>query len=174
MSVHETKPARLMATLHAASGIEARALEFIALTAARPSEVLGCVWSEFDIPGATWMIPAERSKSREPHRVPLSHAALLLLAGVPEGRGSDQVFGGSTRLTASRIARKLSALSLSGPPHQFRSMFESWMEGQGKRIADLAACALGRPPRDASNNDRLEERRPLMEAWAAQLGCDSR
>ena len=45
----------------------------------RKVEVLRAKWSEFDIDKAQWDIPAERMKSRRPHRVYLSAQALELL-----------------------------------------------------------------------------------------------
>ncbi|MFP6558223.1 tyrosine-type recombinase/integrase [Paraburkholderia sp. B3] len=46
----------------------------------RKVEVLRAKWREFDIDKAQWDIPAERMKSRRPHRVYLSGQALELLA----------------------------------------------------------------------------------------------
>jgi integrase len=45
----------------------------------RKNEVLRARWSEFDLDKAQWDIPAERMKSRRPHRVFLSRQALELL-----------------------------------------------------------------------------------------------
>jgi len=44
-----------------------------------PVEVLGARWEEIDWVAATWNVPASRMKSRRPHRVPLSEAALAVL-----------------------------------------------------------------------------------------------
>src|SRR5215467_14137609 len=48
------------------NGIDARALDFTILTAARVSEVVGARWSE--ISGDLWTIPAERMKGGKEHR----------------------------------------------------------------------------------------------------------
>ena len=37
-------------------------------------------WPEIDLEGAVWRIPAERMKMRRPHDVPLSAAAVAILA----------------------------------------------------------------------------------------------
>ena len=55
-------------------------LEFLTLTAARSGEVRGADWSEFDLAGAVWTIPPERTKTKTAHRVPLSARALEVLA----------------------------------------------------------------------------------------------
>lgn len=49
------------------------------LTAQRGGEVHGAAWSEFDLTSGWWTIPAERSKNKLAHRVPLSPPALRLL-----------------------------------------------------------------------------------------------
>lgn len=50
------------------------ALKILLLTGQRPGEVTGMMWSEID--GKWWNIPAERMKSKEPHRVPLTPTAI--------------------------------------------------------------------------------------------------
>ncbi|HEY2132054.1 MAG TPA: integrase arm-type DNA-binding domain-containing protein, partial [Acetobacteraceae bacterium] len=71
-----------MAKLRAEPGIAARALEFLILTAARSGEGRGAAWAEIDASEAAWMVPAGRMKRRRTHRVPLSAAALAVLARV--------------------------------------------------------------------------------------------
>ena len=51
-------------------GMAARALQFIALTAARSGEVRGMTWPEVDLEKALWTIPAGRMKAGREHRVP--------------------------------------------------------------------------------------------------------
>ncbi|MBB4302841.1 integrase [Rhodobium orientis] len=58
------------------------AIQFLILTCVRPGEVRGAVRSEFDLDKAVWHIPAERMKMRQPHDVPLSRQALVVLRGV--------------------------------------------------------------------------------------------
>lgn len=58
------------------------ALQFLALTCARPGEVRGATHDEFDWKKAVWHIPAERMKMRAPHDVPLSSQALQVLREV--------------------------------------------------------------------------------------------
>ena len=52
------------------------ALKFAALTFARPGEVRGARREEILFDKSTWRIPAERTKTRKPHDVPLSRQAL--------------------------------------------------------------------------------------------------
>ena len=57
------------------------ASEFLVLTAARSGEVWLATWDEVDLGTKTWTVRAERTKAGREHRVPLSDAALDLLAG---------------------------------------------------------------------------------------------
>jgi integrase len=76
-----------MRALDAMAGLAPLALKFCILTAVRSGEVRGARWSELSFDGAAglWSIPGERMKGKkstdvQPHRVPLSPAALAVLA----------------------------------------------------------------------------------------------
>jgi integrase len=73
------RTAEFILALGKRGGDSARALEFLILTAARPGEVRGATWSEFDFDKKLWTIPAERMKEDRIHRVPLSGMAIALL-----------------------------------------------------------------------------------------------
>jgi integrase len=62
------------------------------LTATRTGESTGALWKEFDFDAAMWTIPGTRMKAKKPHRVPLSRAAVKLLADLE--RSSAFVFPG--------------------------------------------------------------------------------
>ena len=72
----------------------ATALKFLFSTGQRVEEVVEAKWSEFDLDGGEWCIPAERRKTRakvkhaEPHIVPLEpfHIELLKAAKKFSGR----------------------------------------------------------------------------------------
>ncbi len=52
------------------------ALQQMALTFVRTTELRGATWPEIDLEKAEWTIPAERMKTKEPHHVPLSRQAV--------------------------------------------------------------------------------------------------
>jgi integrase len=80
------------------------ALEFLVLTAVRKGEVLGALWSEIDLETQVWTIPAERMKMERDHRVPLSTAALAVLAEMAAMRRSEFVsLSASPRIIRSRL-----------------------------------------------------------------------
>ena len=58
------------------------ALELAPHVFLRPGELRQARWSEIDLDKAVWSIPAERTKMRKPHHVPLSRQALDLLRGL--------------------------------------------------------------------------------------------
>ena len=51
------------------------AMRLMLLTFVRTGELIGARWQEFDLERAEWKIPAERTKSRREHLVPLSRQA---------------------------------------------------------------------------------------------------
>jgi integrase len=83
-----------MVKLRERGAIAARGLEFLILTAARTSEVLGARWDEIDFAGKLWVVSADRMKSDKEHRVPLSADALTVLQSMSETRQSDFIFPG--------------------------------------------------------------------------------
>ena len=81
--------AKFMTHLRRQEGVASRALEFLILTAARTSEVIGATWGEINLHDATWIIPGERIKAGREHRVPLSAAAISLLKKMRKIRQID-------------------------------------------------------------------------------------
>lgn len=63
-------------------------LRLLLLTASRPSEVREAAWSEFDLKGALWTVPAARMKKRREHLVPLSRQAIETLKELRELTGA--------------------------------------------------------------------------------------
>jgi integrase len=88
--------AAFMAELSTRQGVDARALEFLILTAARTGEVHLARRSEIDFDAKLWTVPPGRIKGRKEHRVPLSDRAITLLKALPtegdaDGRSSSVV-----------------------------------------------------------------------------------
>ena len=74
----------------------AKALMFTCLTASRTSEVLNARWEEFDFDQQLWIVPAERMKADEEHRVPLTPEMLAIVEPLRALR-SEVVFEGQKR-----------------------------------------------------------------------------
>lgn len=65
-------------------------VRMLILTGQRRSEVFSARWPEFDLAERAWTIPRERAKSDREHIVPLSQAALDLIAGLPRIAGAAE------------------------------------------------------------------------------------
>jgi integrase len=166
-----------MAELHVADGTDARALESAILCANRTGEVLGARWPEIDLGRGLWTIPGTRMKGGQPHRVPLSKAAIALLEALP-GRSEEGPVFVSFRpgkpLNKNALKNVLARIRAGVTVHGFRSTFRDWAaERSGRRFSyaarelALAHVVHSKQGRAYERTDLLEERRALMEAWAA-------
>ncbi len=85
------------------------ALKLQLYTAQRRGEVVAARWSEIDFTAKIWTIPAEKSKNRLSHRVPLSEEALQILEEAYKlSSGSDWVFPsprGDNSITDRSVSR---------------------------------------------------------------------
>ncbi|ANK79995.1 MAG: hypothetical protein TEF_03720 [Rhizobiales bacterium NRL2] len=62
------------------------------LTGQRRDEVVSAAWSEFDLREKLWRLPGERTKNGKPHDVPLSQAAVELIAELESKDHSTLLF----------------------------------------------------------------------------------
>lgn len=165
--------AEFMEDLQRHDGAAARALEFAILTAARTGEVIGARWTEIDFAAKIWIVPAERMKSNREHRVPLSSAALKILARLEKSQVSDYVFTGRNGGSLSNMAllmllRRMGHADLTA--HGFRSTFRDWAAEKTSSQAEVAEVALGHVVGDKvvlayRRGDFFEKRRRLMDQW---------
>jgi len=157
--------------------LEDRAGRFIILTAVRRKEGLAATWGEFDLKAKVWTIPAERTKRRKPHTVPLSDAAIACM-GKP-GRADALVFTRTGGMVGSKtLDQNWLPKAPSGAPytlHGFRATFGTWAEENGYAPA-LIDRALGHSKEDRDTQASVresyqrsqltEQRRDLMAKWA--------
>ena len=57
-------------------------VRLIMLTGCRPGEAILATWSQFDVQPGFWIKPSSHTKQRKEHRLPLSAAALQLIADI--------------------------------------------------------------------------------------------
>jgi integrase len=146
------------------------------LTAKRTKEARFARWSDFDPDRTTWRTSQERMKMRRPHRVPLVRQTRVILDNLDLMRaaGTDRVFGKPR--TKTGVISENAALNLvqrfdtNITMHGFRSSFRTWSRKQGRYGFDVMELALAHE-KDAltaayERDDLLEERRPMMAAWA--------
>jgi len=166
---------RFMAELQQYDGVPERALQFAVLAAARTGEILGARWSEIDLGAGVWEIPAARMKGGAPHRVPLPKAALALLEALPGKNNDGPVFVGSRPgkpLSPNALANALARIRADCTVHGFRSTFRDWAAERtafsyAARELALAHTVHSKQSRAYERTDLLDERRRLMEQWAA-------
>jgi len=159
------------------------ALLFLILTAARSGEVRGATWGEFDLKAGIWTLPGERMKAKVPHRVPLSAAALDIVKTLKEQKQHETLVFPSPRgkvlsdMTLTALLRRLKAKSDTpgrvATAHGYRSSFRDWASESGY-ARDLAERALAHAVSNKveaayHRTDLLEQRRPMMEAWARHV-----
>lgn len=162
-------------------GLAATAMRFTILTAARTGEVIGATWQEIDERAKVWTVPAERMKAGREHRVPLSPAALAVLASLrtPDTKPSDFVFPGSgkaghmSNMSMTAVLRRMKRGDLT--VHGFRSTFRDWAAETNPAPREVAEAALAHTLRDRveaayRRGDLLERRAKLMADWADFLG----
>jgi len=157
-------------------GNAARALEFLILTAARTSEVIGARREEIDTDQALWTIPAERIKGGKEHRVPLSPRALAILKFMMQQGAGEFVFPGRKKGKPLSNMAFLALLKRMGrddlTAHGFRSTFRDWTAEQTNYPAEVAEMALAHAVSDKveaayRRGDLVDKRRRLMNDWAS-------
>jgi integrase len=77
---------------HSDEGPFGQIVKLLVLTGQREGEVAALRWSELDLEGKTWTLPASRAKNAEVHLVPLSDSAVSILKSVHRIKSSDFVF----------------------------------------------------------------------------------
>lgn len=165
-------------------GTAALAFQFLILTAARTSEVVGARWDEFNQKKAIWTIPASRIKAGREHRIPLSAPAVAILKKMKiardneakvEGMASEYVFSGAKKgLPLSNMAllallKRMKRTEITA--HGFRSSFRDWVAEETDYPREVAEMALAHAVGDKveaayRRGDLLEKRGGLMADWA--------
>jgi integrase len=179
-----------LADLRKREGFPARALEFLALTAARSGEVRGAAWDEIDLDKALWIIPAHRMKMKREHRVPLTVKAVALLKALPKLEGNPLVFPGARGGQLSDMAlsmlmkrQHMAAVAAGGSgyvdrvskrpavPHGLRSTFRDWVAERTRYPGEMAEVALAHRISNVveaayRRGDMVEKRREMMAEWS--------
>jgi integrase len=171
-----------MTAVRAENSTAARAVELIALTAARTSEVFLADWSEFDLEGKTWTVPAARMKAGKEHRVPLSPPALRLLERQRKLTGGTGLVFPRTDEDGAKPLSNMAGMSLlrrlgygEFTVHGMRSSFRDWAAECSAAPAEVAEACLAHKVKDATiaayaRSDLFAKRAALMNAWAAHCG----
>jgi integrase len=149
------------------------ALEFLILTATRLGETVNAQWSEFDLEQRIWTIPAERTKQRREHRVPLSDRVMELLHRQQQySTGSPFVFTGysDNALAEKSLVPFLREMGATETVHGFRASFKTWATEQTQHPREVIEMCLAHRVGDATEDAYLrgpvlDKRRVLMDEW---------
>ena len=157
------------------------ALDLLILTGTRSQEVRLATWEEFDLEERLWSIPAEHMKRSKAHVVPLSEAAMGVLAKADAFKveGAEVVFSGATGKAMSDMTLLKVLRDMQEPfhVHGFRSAFTDWAANAGFPNAVVEAALAHKTP-DAvqaayrrttylGTKEAPGMRVRLMDAWGA-------
>lgn len=177
------KVGELLRAIDAYSGQPATeiALKLAPLVFVRPGELRAAEWSEINLDGAEWRIPAHRMKMREAHIVPLARQSVALLREIEPLTGDGRYVFPSARTTQrpmseNALTAALRRMGYAGTEqtwHGFRSIASTLLNEQGWH-PDLIELQLAHKERNAvraayNKATRLAERRKMMQAWADYL-----
>lgn len=155
------------------------------LTGQRESDVAEATWAEFDVQKAVWTISAERMKSDVAHVVPLASPVIELLEALPRFNGGLFVFSTTNgRRPVSGFSKAKARLDdlvmadLQGQKfehfvlHDLRRTARTRFSGIPSEdiVRELAIAHKHGGLHDVYDQySYLNEKRALLDAWAAQL-----
>ncbi|TDK26254.1 DUF4102 domain-containing protein [Luteimonas aestuarii] len=158
------------------------ALQLIALTVLRPSNIAEARWEHIDTENAVWKIPGEFMKTGEDHLVPLPTQALDLLNKAREwSRKDGWVFPalsrrGTPHLHRDTLSKALRDSGLKGQhvPHGFRASLRTLAREEFGIDIDVLEAQLahsrGNATEQAYNRAKhLKSRAVVMQRWADWL-----
>jgi integrase len=156
------------------------AMRLMAYTFVRTSELIESEWSEFDLDGARWDIPAERMKMDTPHIVPLSRQSLEVLRALSLLTGNRTlVFPGANdkqrSMSNNTILFALYRLGYKGrmTGHGFRGLASTILHENGfeDEHIELQLAHQKRNKVAAAYNHAkyLRQRKAMMQWWADYL-----
>jgi integrase len=155
-------------------------MQLLAYTFQRTKEIRFAEWSQFDLDGALWRIPAEVMKMREAHIVPLSKQVIFILQDLKTLTGNGTLLFPSTTnrsrpISENTVTYALARMGFKGrmTGHGFRSVASTILNEQGYRhdvIERQLAHSEQNQVRAAYNRaEYLPERKKMMQEWASYL-----
>lgn len=161
------------------------AMQVMAYCFPRPGECRLARWDEVDLDHKIWTIPAERTKMRREHKIPLSRQAVAVFRELhkvtgleselcfPGQRGSGRPISENTICVALRTLgfgqEEMSA-------HGFRALASSLLHEDSKFSSETIERALGHQDANAirrayARGEHWKERARLVQWWADYLDC---
>jgi integrase len=160
----------------------AAALKLLPMVFTRPGELRQARWSEVSLEEAVWRIPAERTKMRREHLVPLPRQALAILTDLQKVTGRAGLLFPSIRSahrpmsdnTLNAALRRLGYGKDEVTAHGFRATASTLLNESGRFSADAIERALAHqdpdPVRRAyARGTFWKERVEMAQWWADHL-----
>ncbi|TCQ79527.1 integrase [Ochrobactrum sp. BH3] len=172
----------VIAKLRASPAVSARAVEFVALTAARSNEARSMMWDEVDFQERLWTVPGERMKAGKPHEVPLTDRAITILKERLAMRTGDLVWEGDKEGKAISDTALIKIFRAAGAGdatlHGLRSSFRDWAGDETSYPRDIAEAALAHTLKDKTEaayrrGTALAKRHSMMDDWERFLSISS-
>ena len=148
----------------------------------RPGELRHAEWREIDLDAALWTIPANKTKMRKDHRVPLSRQAVAMLREVKAFTGPSGYVFPSVRTrtrpmsenTINAGLRRLGYASNEMTGHGFRAMASTLLNESGKWHPDAIERALAHGDSDKvraayHRGAHWAERMEMAQWWSDHL-----
>lgn len=155
------------------------ALQMLAHTFVRTSELINSEWVEFDIDNALWVIPATRMKMKTEHIVPLTDNVIKLLNEVKQLSGhSKYLFPGRNPqkpISNNTLLFALYRLGYKGrmTGHGFRAVASTILNESGFNPdvieRQLAHCERNEVRGAYNRAEYLKDRAKLMQWWSDYL-----
>jgi integrase len=167
------------------------------LTGQRKSEVSDARWSEFDLKGKLWTIPAERMKADAAHVVPLTAEAIEVLSALPRYTKGEHLFSttfgekpvsgfskAKIRLDETMLGGLRKLIKGRGEDDPKRAKIEPFVIHDIRRTVRTGLSALPVPDlvrelviahtkpglhKVYDQHAYLDEKRKALELWAARL-----
>lgn len=148
----------------------------------RPGELRSAQWEEFDLEARVWTIPAEKTKMRKPHHVPLSRQSVELVEQIrsitaPWSYIFPSLWSRKRPMsdnTLNAALRRMGYASSEMTAHGFRAMASTLLNESGKWSYDAIERALAH-----GDNNRVraayhrgahwEERVAMAQWWSDYL-----
>ena len=182
-----TEPVKFGKLLRAIDGYDnstiiAHALKLAPYVALRPGELRGARWSEIDLKGKVWEIPADRMKRGRAHVVPLTKPMIQIIESVKDYTYPGELVFPSLRSKGNPISEgtlnaALKYLGYAGnvhTPHGFRSTFSTMAYESEKFDEDVIEMQLSHADKNRvkaayKRGEHLKQRRELMLWWSKRV-----
>ncbi len=164
------------------SGVTKLALQIAPHVFVRPGELRHAEWSEIDLDGALWTIPAGKMKMRKAHHVPLSRQAVELFRELQIATGPNGYVFPSIRTRARPMSentvnaglRRLGYTTDEMTAHGFRAMASTLLNESGKWNPDAIERALAHGDTDKvraayHRGAHWKERVEMSQWWSDYL-----